>query len=346
MKKTKLVLIGYGNMGKDWGKIIKTTPNIELVGVVDTLKQNRNIARNFFSLTTSQTSDSLIMMLSRFNPDIVMDCSSPQAHAENTRLALNHSCHVLGEKPMATTLVEAEKLISLAETKRRIYMVNQNYRRNPIIEIVKDKMKVIGKIDSVHIDYYQSLEFKDTFRYKLTHPLLLDMSIHHFDLLRYITGREAISVQAFEYNPVTSKFKDGSNAIVNFKMSGDANFSYRGSWSSIGCNTSFNGQWRIIGEYGTLLWDGDFNLLLEKRINNGKIYKEIVSIPAKLKLKPYKLFLYELERNLELFLTSISTGNLPDCWCGDNINSLKMVLSAIKSSEASKVINLKFDVQE
>ncbi len=340
MKKSKLILIGYGNMGKDWGKIVKKNSSIELVGVVEVLKQNRIQARNFFSLTNSQISDSLPTILSRFNPDIVIDCSSPQAHAENTRLALNYRCHVLGEKPMGTTLMKAKELILLAKAKKKIYMVNQNYRRNPMIKIVKNKIKAIGKIYSIHIDYYQSLEFKDTFRYKLTHPLLLDMSIHHFDLVRFITDQEATSVTAFEYNPVTSRFKDGANAIVNFRMNKDTIFSYRGSWSSIGHNTSFNGQWRIIGEYGTLLWDGDFNLSLEKKIKNGEIYKETIKIPARLKLKPYDLFLYELGQNLKLFLSSIESDNFPDCWCGDNINSLVMTLSAIEASESNKVVEI------
>lgn len=341
MRKSKLLLIGYGNMGKDWGKIIKTNSNIELVGVVDILKQNRIQARNFFSLTNSQVSDSLITLLSRYKPDIVMDCSSPQAHVENTRLSLNHSCHVLGEKPMAATLVDAKKLISLAKIKRRIYMVNQNYRRNPIVQTIKDKINELGKIYTINIDYFQSLEFKDTFRYTLTHPLLMDMAIHHFDLVRFVTGQEAISVNTYEYNPVTSKFKNGSNAIVNFRMTKDTIFSYRGSWSSIGHNTSFNGQWRIIGEYGTLLWDGDFNLSLEKRVDNRKIYKEIVKTPARFKLKPYELFLYELEQNLKIFLSSISNNSLPDCWCEDNIHTLEMVLLAIKSSENKSKIKYK-----
>lgn len=346
MRQIKLILIGYGNMGRDWGKIIIKRRDIQLIGVVDILEKNRTQAARDFFLESSHIAGDLETLLSRFKADTIIDASSPFAHSQNTKIALSHDCHVLGEKPMSLTIKEAEKLVQLSKAKKKIYMVNQNYRRNPLVQIIKDKVGNLGKIHSINIDYYQSLEFKDTFRYNMDHILLLEMAIHHFDLVRAITGQNANSVYASEFNHATSKFKGGSSAIVIFQMNGNTLFSYRGSWSSVGFNTSFNGIWRILGEYGTLIWDGNFTLSLEKKINNRDVRKEHVEIPGEFKLKPYKLFLYELEQNLELFLASISTGNLPDCWCGDNINSLKMVLSAIKSSETSKVINLKFDVQE
>lgn len=341
MKKIKLVLIGYGNMGRDWRKIIEKNKNIQLVGVVDILKKNRIAARRDFSLKNFQVSDNLEKILSLSNPDAVIDASPPFAHFRNAKIALNYSCHVLGEKPMSLYFDQAKELIALSKTTDKIYMINQNYRRNPIIKIIKDKMKKLGAIYSVNIDYYQSLEFKETFRYTMSHPLLLDMAIHHFDLVRMIINQDAKSVYASEYNPVTSNFKNGSSAFAHFTMNNGIFFSYRGSWSSIVFNTSFNGKWRIVGEYGTLLWDGDSIFSIEKRTDSRCVHKEDVGIPDEFELKPYELFLHELEQNLELFLSSISTGSLPDCWCGDNINSLEMVLSAIKSAESGKIVDIR-----
>lgn len=341
MKKTKLILVGYGNMGKEWRKIINKRKDIQLLGVIDILEKNRIQALIDFSLKDFQVADNLQTLLLQYNPHIVIDSSTPQAHFQNTSLALNHFCHVLGEKPMSMTLKEAKVIISLSKAKKRIYMVNQNYRRNPIIQIIKDKMNNIGKVYSINIDYYQSLEFKDTFRYTLNHPLLLDMSIHHFDLVRAMINQSAESVYASEYNPVISKFKNGSSVFAHFKMNKGTMFSYRGSWSSIGFKTSFNGQWKIIGEYGTLIWDGDLSIFLEKRTNSGEIEKEVIRIPTKFRFNPHELFLYELEQNLELLLSSISGNSLPDCWCGDNIDSLAMSLTAIESSETGKAIILK-----
>jgi len=217
-------------------------------------------------------------------------------------------------------------------------MVNQNYRRNPILEIIRKNLQKIGKIYNINIDYYQNLSFKDTFRYKFDHPLLLDMAIHHFDMVRFITGINAYFVFAQEFNPISSKFKNGSSIYANFRMSDKSFFSYRGSWSSWGFDTSYNGQWRIIGELGTIIWDGNLDVQLERKVNNRNL-KEKIHIPFT--FTPYEVFLYELEQNIRLFINSISTKTLPDCWCGDNLNTLNMVLSAIKSSELNKPIRIK-----
>jgi len=340
MKKFKFALIGYGNMGKDWGKVIRDFKNLELIAVVDVLEKNRIQACKDFELSESQTFDNLSVLLSKVKVDFILDCSPPFAHYKNTLAAFNYSTHVLGEKPISLNPEEAKDVVRLSQDKNLIYMVNQNYRRNPIIQLIKAKIKEIGKLYSVNIDYFQGLEFQDTFRYKFHHPLLLDMAIHHFDLVRMIVGQNAKLVYASEYNPVSSKFIDGSATIAQFKLE-DSQFSYRGSWSSVGFNTSYNGQWRFIGENGTIIWDGDLSLLIERRNKEGNTDKEIVAIPQKFKLKPYDLFLYELKQNLKLFLESISTNTLPDCWCGDNINSLAMVLSAIKSSDKQSVVEIK-----
>lgn len=338
MSKITLILVGYGNMGKDWGKVIYKFDQVEVIGVVDILGKNRNQARSDFGLKSSHISDKLDLLVSALKPTAIIDCSIPAAHFQNTLIALKYSCHVLGEKPIALKYKDAEKVVELSRRKKLVYMVNQNYRRNPVLKILQNKISEIGRIYSVNIDYFQGLEFNDTFRYSFHHPLLFDMAIHHFDMARMISGQNAKYVFAAEYNPTTSKFINGSTAFAHFKMNNETILSYRGSWSSVGFNTSYNGNWNIVGEFGTIMWNGDLDLSLEKRTQDNHIVVEKVSLPQEFQLKPYELFLYELRQNLELFIKSISNSTLPDCWCGDNINSLAMVLSAIKSSETNQAL--------
>lgn len=338
MKKTKLILIGYGNMGKNWMSVIIKRRDIGVVGVVDFIEKNRMDAQHDFSLTNSQVSGDLSKLLIDFAPDVIIDCSPPAAHYDNAILILKYKCHILGEKPIALNFSQAKKLVESFEKKKRLYMVNQNYRRNPLIEIIKKNLLDIGKIISVNVNYYQSLEFNDTFRYKFDHPLIMDMSVHHFDLVRLLLNQNANSVFALEYNPSHSKFKNGSDVSAVFRMGKEVIFSYNGSWSAIGHSTSFNGEWRIIGERGTLVWDGNLSINIEIIQPDGKMKCKSIIIPKKLQLQPHDLFLHELSKNLDMFLHSIKTSQKPDTWAGDNLNTLTMVLSAIKSSNESKII--------
>lgn len=337
---TNIILIGYGNMGKEWGKIIRTMANVRVVGIVEFIEKNRQEARTDFSLSENSVSNDFPKLLSYLKPHAVIDCSPPFAHYNNTILALNNNCHVLGEKPISLNMEEAKRLVDLSIEKKRTYMVNQNYRRNPMISIIMRNLHKIGKLYAVYVDYFQGLEFNDTFRYSFDHPLLLDMSIHHFDLVRMITNSNASSVNASEYNPKTSKFKNGSGVLVNCIMENNILFNYRGAWSYKGRNSSYNGQWRIIGEEGVLIWDGDLSIQIEMLSKKGSVISQKVNIPQKYSFSPYEVFLYELKANLQLFITANDKGITPDCWCGDAINSLSMILSSVHSVESGRIISV------
>jgi predicted dehydrogenase len=339
MKKLKIVLIGYGNMGHEWRKVISKSNNVQVAGVVDLLEGNRKQAIRDFSLNKNQISDDLKELLLKFHPDFVIDCSPPAAHLLNARLSLEFGSHVLGEKPMAMSLNEALTIIRIAKLSKKIYMINQNYRRNPIIPAVQKALALLGRLHSIDVDYFQGLEFKDTFRYSLSHPLLFDMAIHHLDLLRFLTNSEAVSVFAHEYNPKWSRFKNGASVITNFKMKNGVNFNYRGSWCSVGLNTSYNGYWRFSGELGTLIWNGHHALVIERKTGKGILKREL-GVPKKLVLSPYKLFQMELSTNLSIMIQAIKTGAQPDSSCSDNLKTLKMVLGAIQSSEKKRAIVL------
>lgn len=336
MKKNKALLIGYGNMGKDWGKIILKRKDIEVVSVIDVLDKNKQQAHIDFSIPTSSVFSSLSKALLLITPDVIIDSSPPFIHPKNSRIALNSHIPILGEKPISLSLKEAEKIVNLSKKNKVLYMVNQNYRRNPVISIVKKTLKSLGNIESIEIDYHQLLNFNDTFRSRFSHPLLIDMAIHHFDLVRYITNSNAEEVFTIEQNPVSSKFINGATAYTTFKMEKRIIFSYRGSWSANRPNSSFNGQWHIICDKGCLYWDGDNEIKIEA---NSK--SKTIRIPKKQKMTPYELFLYELSANLDLFLKSISNKTLPDCWCGDNLNSLKMIISASKSSDKNTKVRIR-----
>ena len=82
-------------------------------------------------------------------------------------------------------------------------------------------------------------------------PLILDMSIHHFDLARYMTGLDPVSVYAHEFNPHGSWTQGDDAASCIFEMTNGVIFTYRGSWCAEGCPTSWNGDWRFVGDRGT-----------------------------------------------------------------------------------------------
>ena len=90
----------------------------------------------------------------------------------------------------------------------------------------------------------------------MPHVLLVDMAIHTFDTARYISGADPVSVYCKEWNPAGSWYERDSSAIAIFEMSNGLVYTYRGSWCSEGLNTTWESDWRIVGQNGSLKWDG------------------------------------------------------------------------------------------
>ena len=108
------------------------------------------------------------------------------------------------EKPLALTLPDAAAVAAAADAAGRYAMVAQNYRfrRQPraLRELVAKR--ALGRLLGIRISCRRDLRdawiSRRDWRGRMPHPYLLDMAIHHVDMLRMITGREVVEVDARE----------------------------------------------------------------------------------------------------------------------------------------------------
>ena len=124
---------------------------------------------------------SVEQLLQETSPDAVIVTSSDAAHAEQTLAALEAGCHVLVEKPIATSLVDAERMSRLSETKGRIFGTVANKRYSPPYVEAK------RLIDSGSLETPRLLAGKFTLGYDYL-DLLDDATIHLLDLARFFMG--------------------------------------------------------------------------------------------------------------------------------------------------------------
>jgi predicted dehydrogenase len=175
------------------------------------------------------------------------------------------------------------------------------------------------------------------FRDEMPSPLILDMSIHHFDMARMLGGVDPVAVYAQEFNPAGSWYKGDVAANCIFEMTGGVVFTYRGSWCSEGCNTSWNGDWRIIGTKGTLLYDHDNppnGQVIASEQDSKRKFGDLEIVDSPIEKAGQHGALVEMLHFLE-------TGEKPQCECHDNIKSLAMVFGAIESSKEGKRVEIR-----
>ncbi|MDA0841774.1 MAG: Gfo/Idh/MocA family oxidoreductase, partial [Planctomycetota bacterium] len=256
-ERIRVIQVGLGGMGQGWLNTLKSCEDVDIVGVVDLREEAARAAAEKVGIGAENAGTDMHAALEKYQPDAVVDVTIPAAHKEVTLTALAAGCHVIGEKPLSDSLPNAQEMVRAAEKAGKIYMVSQNYRWAKSVRAIRKAIQdgLIGKVTAANIDFYIGAHFGG-FRDEMDHPLLLDMSIHHFDMLRCVTGVDPQAVYCLEYNPHGSWYKGDVATTAIFEMTEGIVFTYRGSWCAEGHNTNWNGHWRIIGDKGTIIWDG------------------------------------------------------------------------------------------
>jgi predicted dehydrogenase len=188
----------------------------------------------------------------------------------------------------------------------------------------------IGTITSVHSDFFLGPHFGG-FREAMENVLLLDMAIHTFDAARYIIHAQPQAVYCHETNPKSSWYAHGASAYAIFEFEGDVTYTYRGSWCAQGLRTSWESSWRVIGERGTLTWDGHDTFQAERETQTGGLLRDGQVIPVPPLTKDARIGGHE--GVMKDFVEAIRTGAAPETVNYENIKSLAMVIAAIESAK-------------
>jgi len=338
-KNVRVVLVGCGGMSRRWTSVAKDHPELDIVGFVDIIEEAAQARSKDYGDGDFAIGTDLAVILKTTQPDIVFDCSIPEAHTTNALIAFEHGCHVLSEKPMSDSMTDARRALEAAEKAGLTYAMIQNRRYDANIRRLRRFLDAnpLGLLTTVNCDFYIGAHFGG-FRDKMEHVLLLDMAIHTFDAARLITGADPVSVYCKEWNPSGSWYDQDASSIAIYEMSNGSVYTYRGSWCSEGLNTTWECDWRIIGEKGTVTWDGGDGFKAEVVKETGAFRSEMEAqeIPAhnqEDRIGAHEGIIYE-------FVECIQSGGTPETVCTDNIKSLAMVFGAIESAQKNRPVDI------
>src|SRR4051812_27169141 len=191
MSKLRLIQCGVGGMGKAWyTNATGSSPDFELIAIVDVVEAALVEAGEALKIDPQHRFNSLEAALDAMEADAVLTVTPPAVHVEHARLAFARGLHLLTEKPIAHDLPSAQEMVELARRADRQLVVGQNMRYSAHIarltQLVRD-VEILGPVAHGHIDFLIPADFPGTFRETMEFPLLVDMAIHHIDLVRAVT---------------------------------------------------------------------------------------------------------------------------------------------------------------
>ncbi|THF88038.1 Gfo/Idh/MocA family oxidoreductase [Deinococcus sp. KSM4-11] len=340
-RPVRAVMVGCGGMSATWLRAAAAVDGLEVVGLVD-LQEAAAVARQTeFELTQARTGTDLDAVLAQTRPDLIFDCTIPEAHHATALTAFAHGVGVLGEKPLADTLERAQEMVRAGQQAGLFHAVIQNRRYDPNIRRVRSFVAGgrMGDLTAVHADFFIGAHFGG-FRDAMQHVLLLDMTIHTFDAARLICGQDPVRVHCHEWNPQGSWYAHGANAVATFEMTGGVVITYRGSWCAEGFPTTWESDWRITGTQGTVRWDGGDHPRAALVRTTGGFFSEF----EELDLPPVEptARIGGHEGLIRDAVDVLRHGGTPETVASDNIKSLAMVLAAIESAESGQTVDVKW----
>ena len=179
--KPKIALIGVGRFGKNHLRVLRELEEdglCTLYGVVDKwVEILENVRRNYNVKTTANLAEFL-----KSDIDAVDIVTPADTHFEVCQECLAAGKHVFVEKPLATTYVEARKLVQFAADKDRILMVGLIYRYNPAVKKIKELID-LGELGKIYYMFGHYMGFKDP---RAEVGALLNFAVHHIDIYDYL----------------------------------------------------------------------------------------------------------------------------------------------------------------
>ncbi|OYD09680.1 Gfo/Idh/MocA family protein [Paludifilum halophilum] len=180
-KKVQMGLVGAGFMGENHLRNLKSLPDVEVVGVFDSVfSKGRTIAQKY-QVPQARTLRDLMK-----EAEAVIICVPTTGHHAVATEAIRNGCHVFLEKPFTHTVAEAFSLCHMASVYGVHVQVGHVERFHPVVQVL---------LQSVH---YEQLVMGEFYRYvplrkKIDADVLLTLMVHDLDLVLHMADRMKVS---------------------------------------------------------------------------------------------------------------------------------------------------------
>jgi myo-inositol 2-dehydrogenase/D-chiro-inositol 1-dehydrogenase len=179
-------IIGAGYIGTVHAKNLITDARVHILGVVDVVTQKAEELARLVNGRTFPTAESLFDA----GVEAVYVCTPNTLHTEAVLAALQRNVHVFSEKPMATTLHEAQQILDAASISRALYQIGHNRRFAPVYKFARQKILAGFAPTSANVkmnrgELQQPPWVADM---RVTGGFLYESTVHLLDMMRWLMG--------------------------------------------------------------------------------------------------------------------------------------------------------------
>ena len=207
----EFAVVGYGNWGSKHTRVLAHTPDVS-VTVVDRDPRRLAEARRAFPMI--KVSDSLDTTLA--SADAVVIATPPRAHAVIAHAAIRAGCHVLVEKPLATTVADCEELIDAAVMNNVLLFVGHTFEHDAAIW----KLREIANSGELGEIRYIDCARLNLGLYQDDVNVIWDLAPHDVSIVNFILGKPPTAVSAWGHSHANRGYEDVAHLQLRYAESG------------------------------------------------------------------------------------------------------------------------------
>ncbi|MDN3017522.1 Gfo/Idh/MocA family oxidoreductase [Paenibacillus sp. BSR1-1] len=314
--------------------------NVELVAVCDLNEERAKAVAEKYGVVAYTNYEEL---LKSGGVDAVSVCTPNYLHAPISIAALNAGIHVLCEKPMATSRMEAEDMIAAAEASGKKLMIAHNQRFVPSHRKARQLIETgeIGRIYSFRTAFGHggpegwSVEGKEGWFFQKEKAFvgaMGDLGVHKTDLLRYLLGEEIAEVGSFVETSAKDFADVDDNAVCVLKTESGIIGTLAASWAYV---SKEDNSTIIYGEKAILRLEDDPIHSLVVQYANGEVVKYELG-----KIQSNDEGGQNNSHVIEKFVESIIQDVEPPVPGVEGMKSLSVILAALESNETKQIVRV------
>jgi len=217
---TRVLIVGLGNMGVSHALAHHGHPDAEIVGLVN--RSPRDLPGALADYPMFRTFEDGMST----NPDLVVIATYSDTHADYAIAAMQAGAHVFVEKPIATTVEDAERVVSTATERNRKLVVGYILRHHPSwVRLIREARHLGGPyVFRLNLNQQSDGPTWETHKalMETTSPIV-DCGVHYVDVMCQITDAAPVRVhgigvrlsdeiapQMYNYGQFQVVFEDGS----------------------------------------------------------------------------------------------------------------------------------------
>ncbi|OAE48001.1 Gfo/Idh/MocA family protein [Agrobacterium tumefaciens] len=221
-KPIRVLVAGLGNMGRSHALAYHNNPGYEIVGLVNRSKPSK-IAPELEQYTIHAN---FMTALAELKPDLCSINTYSDSHADYAVAAFKAGCHVFVEKPLATTVADAQRVVTAATKAGKKLVIGYILRHHPSwITLIGEARKLGGPyVFRMNLNQQSSGATWETHKSLMnTTPPIVDCGVHYVDVMCQITDAKPVEVRGvglrlsneiaadmYNYGHLQVIFEDGS----------------------------------------------------------------------------------------------------------------------------------------